>query len=346
VAGLTTIFKNDPEESQDTDKLVDLFKNRVELKKAFAALRNEKYRLQDRVKEHQGSIERVQQKLNHLENLLLDPEWVHNVVVFYQMRRLAAHCETKVARFAEQLKQHREQRVYDKLLLSCERQHQEDISRAEHRLHDYRSRLELLEDQLDARRDALQTMGSISKMLHGRSREASIDEIQTSIAALRKKEGMLLVELDRIEKRELPAHLGLDTAAKRSINFMILALVQQVYLDYVDDDLVSLAKEAGEKSVGAVNYGSKSDCDKLLKKLARRRCQVERERGDSESPEILQKRARLIADHALFRTDDDTVPIPGTVATVYDIDKNGLVRPFDANLLGENYFGVSKVLSA
>jgi hypothetical protein len=344
VAGLTTIFKNDPEESQDTDKLVDLFKNRVELKKAFAALRDEKYRLQDRVKEHQGSIERVQQKLNHLENLLLDPEWVHNVVVFYQMRRLAAHCETKVARFAEQLKQQREQRVYDKLLLSCEKQHQEDISRAEGRLRDYRSRLQLLEDQLHAKRDALKTMGGISKILHGRSQETSIDEIENSIAALRKKEGMSLAELERIEKRDFPAHLGLDTAAKRSVNLMILAFVQQVYLDYVDDDLVSLAKEAGEKSVGAVNYGSKSDCDKLLEKLAQRRRQVER--GDSETPEILQKRAKLIADHALFRTDDDTVPIPGTVATVYDIDKNGLIRPFDANLLGENYFGVSKVLSA
>ena len=91
MASLTGIFKAAPEPpQQDTDKLVDLFRNRVELKKEFAALRDEKYRLQDRIKEHRASIERVEQKLNHLEALLLDPEWVHNVVTFYQLRRLAS----------------------------------------------------------------------------------------------------------------------------------------------------------------------------------------------------------------------------------------------------------------
>jgi hypothetical protein len=60
---------------------------------------------------------------------------------------------------------------------------------------------------------------------------------------------------------------------------------------------------------------------------------------------LLQKRAKLIARNALFRHDDDVVPAPGTVATIYDIDANGVVRQSDANLLGENYFAVAKVLS-
>ena len=118
MASLTGIFKTEQEPVQDTDKLVDLFRNRSELKKEFAALRDEKYQLQDRVKERQGAVERVQQKLNHLEALLLDPEWVHNVVAFYQLRRLAAHCENKIVRFAEQLKQQREQKIHGKVLAS------------------------------------------------------------------------------------------------------------------------------------------------------------------------------------------------------------------------------------
>ncbi len=101
MASLTGLFKSEADIEQDTDKLVDLFRNRAELKKEFAALRNEKYRLQDRIKERQGAVERVQQKLNHLEALLLDPEWVHTVVAYYQLKRLAAHCEAKLKRFAE-----------------------------------------------------------------------------------------------------------------------------------------------------------------------------------------------------------------------------------------------------
>ena len=117
MASLTGIFKADaPPPEQEKDKLVDLFRNRAELKKEFASLRDEKYRLQDRLKEHRASIERVEQKLNHLESLLLDPEWVHNVVTFYQLRRLSTHCASRLARFAEQLKQQRERRVLEKVL--------------------------------------------------------------------------------------------------------------------------------------------------------------------------------------------------------------------------------------
>ena len=47
----------------------------------------------------------------------------------------------------------------------------------------------------------------------------------------------------------------------------------------------------------------------------------------------------------MFREDEDAVPAPGTVATVFVIDPNGVVRQKDANLLGDNYFGVAKVLS-
>jgi len=343
VAGLTGIFKAaEPEATQDTDKLVDLFRNRAELKKEFAALRNEKYQLQDRIKERQGSIERVQQKLNHLEALLLDPEWVHNVVVFYQLRRLAVHCENKVARFAEQLKQQREDRTHSKVLASWTAELEKESEKVERKIGEHRMQLQLLEDQLQAERHKLSTMGGISKMLHGRSQESAVDEIEVSIEEAHGQERALLLELESVQNTTPPDHEGLDTAAKRSINFMILSFAQQLYLDYKEDDLTGLAKEASEKSVGAVNYGSKADCDDILAILAKRREEVDQA---SDFAEILQKRAKLIAKHALFRDDEDVVPAPGTVATVYDIDANGVVRQSDASLLGENYFAVAKALS-
>ena len=342
VASLTGIFKTEPEEVQDTDKLVDLFRNRAELKKEFAALRNEKYQLQDRVKEHRGAIERVEQKLNHLENLLLDPDWVHNVVVFYQLRRLAAHCDAKVARFAEELKQQREQRKHAKLLTKWNKRRQRETDEVEARIGKHRLRLQLLEDQLQAERHKLTTMGGISKMLHGRSQADSVEEIEASITQAHAKEQEFLLELERIEELEPPPHEGLDIAAKRSINLMVLSFAQQLYIQYDEDNLAALSKEAREKSVGAVNYGSKADCDELLGLLATRREAVEQA---GESVEILKKRAKLIAKNAVFRNGDDAVPAPGTVAKLFDIDANGVVRQADANLLGENYFGIAKVMS-
>jgi hypothetical protein len=202
--------------------------------------------------------------------------------------------------------------------------------------------VQMLEDKLQLERHKLLTMGSIAKMMRGRSQAASVNDLEASIAAAQATEQELMEELEHIENREPPAHEGLDIVAKRSINFMILAFVQQLYLDYLEDNLVGLAKESSEKSVGAINYGSKVECDELLECLYRRKEEVE-QAGDFA--ELLKTRATMIAKHALFRNDDDAVPVPGTVATVFEIDRNGVVRQSDASLLGENYFGVAKILS-
>ena len=342
MAGLTEIFKHAEEPEQDTDKLVDLFRNRSELKKEFAALRDEKYQLEDRIKEHRGAIERVEQKLNHLEALLLDPEWVHNVVTFYQLRRLAAHCEARLERFAEQLKQQREKRIRDKTLAAWKQTLDEKRARVAEKHGEQRLRLQALEDQLESERQTLETMGGLSRLVRGKAQSAGIEVTESRLAAAQAKEAELLDELDRIDRTEPPPQEGLDIGAKRSINFMVLSFAQQLYLDYLEDNLATMAKEASDKSVGAVNYGSKQDCDEILERLAIRREEVGQQEPDTE---VLQERARQIARQATFRSDDEAVPTSASVATVFDVMANSAISRLDANLLGENYFKVAGVLS-
>ncbi len=342
MSSLTTLFKGEPADPNENDKLVDLFRNRAELKKEFAALRNEKYRLQDRIKEHQGATARVQQQLGHLESLLLDPEWVYNVVAFYQLRRLAAHCQNKLARFAEQLKQQREQREHGKVLQSWNDTCTRKSEAIQKKIGEHRLSLQLLEDQLQSENHRLETMGGISKLFKGRSLNAEIDEITARIEAGHAEEQALLQELDAVDKLEPPDHEGLDIAAKRSINFMILAFAQQIYLHFAEDNLAAMAKEASEKSVGAINYGGKKESDAIIALVEKRKEEAEK---DTDFAEVLKQRAGLIAEHAMFRDDEDAVPAPGTVATVYAIDRNGVIHQKDANLLGDNYFGISTVLS-
>ena len=342
LASLTTIFKNDATDTHEADKLVDLFRNRAELKKEFAALRNEKYELQDRVKHHQGATARVQQQLQHLENLLLDPDWVYNVVAFYQLRALSLHCQKQLVRFAEELKQQREKRVHCRVLEGWNQQRAREAEEIQNRVGERRVALQLLEDRLLSAQQALETMGGLKKLFLGRSVNAEIAEIESGIATSQGKEQELLGELDALERRVPPDHQGLDIAAKRSINFMILAFSQQLYLHFEEDGLVQLAKEASEKSVGAINYGSKQDCDIVLRRLTQR---MHAESSKSDAADVLRKRAKLIGDNAQFRHEDDAVPIPATVSTVFAIDANEVIHRSDANLLGENYFGIAKVLS-
>jgi len=343
LANLATIFRNDATGAQETDKLVDLFRSRVELKKEFAALRNEKYSLHDRIKQQEGATARVQQQLLHLENLLLDPEWVHNVVIFYQLRALAKHCELQLSRFAEQLKQQREQRKHSRALASWNEQRKQKSNRLESQIGENRLTIQILEDQLQSERHRLMTMNGIARLFRGRSVTAEVEGIAARIEAGQRAENESLQELEEIQKLDPPDTQGLDIAAKRSINFVILSFAQQLYLQYEEDDLVGLAKEASEKSVGAVNYGRKAECDELLERLEKRRVEAEKETEDLAK--LLQKRAKLIGDHARFRHDDDAVPVPATVSTLFAIDSRGDIDQQDANLLGDNYFGIARVLS-
>ena len=83
-------------------------------------------------------------------------------------------------------------------------------------------------------------------------------------------------------------------------------------------------------------------CVQILECLEKRREEIN---GRVESTELLQKRAQLLTESATFRRDDDTVPVPASIAAVIDIDSNGVASEIDANILGENFFGIAKYLS-
>ena len=212
----------------------------------------------------------------------------------------------------------------------------------ERKLLEQRDNVHALEDRLQAERHRLLSMSGLLRFFRRRTLTAALDSLAEQIESARQGEAQLLASIDEVNARTPPENQGLDVASKRSINLMILAYAQQLYLHFADDKLSGLAKEASDKSVGAVNYGSREECEALLHRVRKRREAMEQ---SSDFASVLQKRARLIGDKAQFRNDTDAVPIAGSVSTVFSIDPNGLVRESDTNLLGENYWGISKVLS-
>ncbi len=342
MTSLTAIFGNSQTDNEESEKLLELYWNRAELKKEFANLREQTFQLGEQVKTEQGRTARFQQKYEHLENLLLDPEWVHNVVVYYQLKAFNQRCCNRVARFAEQLKQQREKRQHSRLMEAWNEKRRAEAQAVEAKLGELRMQMQMLEDHLQAERHRLSMMNGFVRFFRKRSVTKSLDAIADNLATSQQAEHALLHELDEIQTRESPDTQGLSLAEKRSINMMILSFTQQMYLQFQDDGLAGLVKEAGDKSVGAIRYGTREECDMLLKTLGRKAGAME---GITDSLDILKQRAKLIADKALFKNDDDAVPIPGTISTVYIIDSNGVIREKDANLLGENYWSVAEVVS-
>jgi len=103
-----------------------------------------------------------------------------------------------------------------------------------------------------------------------------------------------------------------------------------------------LAKESGDKSVGAINYGGKESCEEILAQI------TDRSDALSSSTDFageLKTRAQMIADNARFRDPNDAVPTAESVSIIYEFGSNGAVNESELNLLGENYWNVASVVS-
>jgi len=343
LSSLTAIFGNSQDKSQEnSEKLLDLYWNRAELKKEFAGMRKEQFKLQDKIKQQEGIAARLQQKLDHLEELLVDPDWAHNVIVFYQLRGLALRCQNKLAKFAEQLKQQREQKQHNRLLVSWNEERTREARVLERQVTEKRAVVLQLEDQLQAERRRLSLMSGFLKIFKRRSVNVVLTNLSDQIAVAQEEEESLLYGIEEIQNRTRPDTEGLDIPTKRSINLMIIAFAQQLFVNFSDDELAAMAKESSEKSVGAINYGTRYDCEQVLGKIQEVIDSMERA---SDFAETLQRRSKLLGEKAVFRNDTDAVPASGTVATLYNIDVNGLVKESDTNILGENWWGISKTLS-
>jgi len=319
VSAASAIFGSSAEKSQDSEKLMDLYWNRAELKKEFAGMRKEQFRLQDKVKRQEGATARLQQKLDYLEDLLIDPQQAHNVVVYFQFRGMAMQSERKLAKFAEQLKQQREQKEHDSFLGDWNDKLLEEASQVKLQILEKRDQVQQLEDQLQAERRRLTGMSAFVRFFRGRSLTRLL-----------------------IKNRQPPGSQGLDIATKRSINLMILAFAQHLYVHFANDDLVDLIKETGEKSVGAIAYGSKYECEQLLTRM--QKCNEKFEQN-TDFADTLQKRALLLGERAKFHQNTDAVPDSESVRALFRIGDDGLIRESDVNMLGDNYWGIGKVLS-
>lgn len=342
MSSLTAIFGNSEEKTEDSEKLMELYWNRAELKKEFAGMRKEKYRLQDRIKEQEGKTARVQQRLDHLEGLLIDPDWARNVVVYYQLRGLGQRAARKLARFAEQLKQQREQKSHDSLLVNWNEERKEEARAIEGQVLDNRDRIQLLEDQLQSDQRRLTSMNRLVRLFRGRSTMRLIDSLAAELEAATLEEQSLHDQIEEIMNRRPPDHQGLDIAAKRSINLMILAFAQQLYIHLDEAGIATQAKEATEKSVGSINYGTTHECEQLLARIAKTVASMEEA---TEYADILKRRVMLLGERARFPGHDDAVPVPGAVSTLFRIDANGMIRESEVNIAGENYWGISSVFS-
>ena len=237
------IGRKDQETDSEEDRLLKLFRNRSELKKEFAKLRRSGEKLQEQLQQQEGETLRSQQQLEQLEGMLAHPVQAANASVFYQLRSIWMHCHRKLVRLNENLLTHRHDQEI-KLELNqfnaIKKAALEEIEKrgleARKQYDETGAELELLKQQHEGsrgfwnffKRRSIAARIESAKMLHN----VATAHLKECLEQMKAKEDMPLPELGE-----------LSIEGRRSINLILIAVTQELYLHFSMQNVSGLARE-------------------------------------------------------------------------------------------------------
>jgi hypothetical protein len=297
----------DPEDH----RVLVLFRNRAELKKSYAALQDEIYRLKDRIKQQEGATLRTQEMLGVLETRLGLSESGFPALVFYQLRRLWQFGRELIEQFVAELARQLEERERRAHL-------------AEHNRRQFARR-----QDVEARLNAAQTAAS-----EARARLADLNTAHARLTrfwhyfkrrsvarqrdAARAAAGVADLAMDaardvatQLEQEPQPEFPGLSVEARRTINMTAIAYAEVLCVRLNKTPLVALAREATARREITDDYGSRADCEALMVQIERASSIIQSRTNVANEVKERGERLRKIAR---YRNTADTVPTSESLA--------------------------------
>jgi hypothetical protein len=303
--------QNEEPVEEDHDRVMALFRNRAELKKAHGELQDEIYRLKDRIKQQEGATQRVQEMLSALEQRLGAQESGYPALVFYQLRGLwqlgREFIEAFVSDLAKQLEE-RERRAHfaehNRKQFSRRQTVDSDLRGAETELVEANERLVSLEAQLTR----------LTRFWHYFKRRALNERISAARSARAAVDTRLVdarAAAEALDKESAPEFPGLSVDARRAINLAAIAYAEVLCLRLVKTQIVSLAREATGRREVADEYGTRAECEALMAEIARARALIQARTNIAQEVKTRGDRLKQIAR---YRSDRDTSPTPESLA--------------------------------
>jgi hypothetical protein len=308
-----------PERREDDpeDRVIELFRNRAELKKAYGGLQEESYRLKDLVKQQEAATQRVQDMLAELEARLGSNETAYSTVAFYQLRRLWQDGRELIAQFVGDLSKQQDERERKLHLALHNRQQFARRQGAESQV----ASAERLSEEAGAA--VVQLEGELAKLTRfwhyfkRRALEKRIHAGQAAATAASAALAQARTELEAVAAESLPEFPGLSLEARRAINLAAIGYAEVLCrrLEVIEQPLLQMAREATGRRTAADEYGSPKECVMLMGQIARaQRLLASRE---SLSEEIRTRTERL-KPAVNYRTPADTSPTIDSVGAAAD----------------------------
>jgi hypothetical protein len=329
---------------EEDHRVLALFRNRAELKKAYGDLQEETFRLKDLIKQQEGATQRVQEMLNTLEARLGLADTAYPTLVFFQLRRLWQTGHELVAAFVADLARQQEERERRVYLAQHNRQQFERRQSAEGELHAAQALQAEGHTQIEALEAQRSTLTRFWHYFKRRALERRIHAAQAALAGAQAAVAQAQAQVEEIERESATEFPGVSLQSRRSINLAAIACAEVLCLRLMQlkTPLVELGRQAiGRREPGA-DYGSPKECVLLMGEIARaHRLIAEREGLAAE----IRARAERLKSLARYRGPKDTAPQVDCLApSEGDVITQGGTKAPLPNVLAEDTWDLFRVL--
>ncbi|MEP7314045.1 MAG: hypothetical protein ABI859_15795, partial [Pseudomonadota bacterium] len=303
--GFTRLGNGATARLEEDGRVLHLFRNRAELKKAYGDLQDEIHRLKDRVKQQEGATSRVQEMLEALEARLSAPPSGLTTLVFYQLRDLWSAGRELIGQMITDLAQQQEERERRQFLAEFNRQQFERRQEVEQRLN-------------EAQLAAADVRSKLAELQVARARASSWwlyfkrRELDRRIHVMNAEMGGATESLDAanaafaaVAAEVAPEFPGISIDARRAINIAGIAYAEVLCLRLAKTPLVTLARDATHRREPQDEYGDQATCLALMADIARAKVNIQNR--NSVVAEVRQRSERLKVA-AKYRSPADAVP--------------------------------------
>lgn len=332
-------------EESEEERLLNLFRNRAELKKAFSDLQKALRLAEERLASQEAATRRAEERFQAIEQLLAQPGTGYTALVYFQLRALWRACHERLQIIADELRGRHEERQRREELMRFNQEKQRQLAALDQQLTQARDEVEERVARRNAARTELEGARGLFAYFRRRSLIERLQQRQSELEASRLRLAELQDRRAAVNAEPWPEFSGLDNGTKREINVFVIAAAQELYLLFATDDLARKARDANVNPIEEMRYGSEEECKALIGKIRNAVAVL----GPSRpSLADIETRAQSITKQAQFRSARETVPMAASVSRI-DLpvrsSEGPSVRriPLEVNVLAEEYWDIYDV---
>lgn len=335
IGGLVMTARESKE--QLDDRLVHLFRNRAQLKKAHHDLQTKLRTLEEKLKNAEASSRRAEERLEAIERLMAKPQAGYNGLVYFQLRALWRGCNEQLQTFAAQLRRQQEDRERKKQVQRFKEDRQHRMEEVNDLLGRVKEEADGLAEEIVLAEDRHGRLKGPWNFFRRRRLGADVAERRGEHAAARARLEELFDRRLKIESEPPPEFAGLSIEGKRVINIAVIAYAHFLYGHFSEGDLARLSREAVTRPIQDLKYGSEDECISMIDRIQK----LMRGLTDSHTNAAsLRRLAQEIRSHAEFRTDQESTP---TASSLDGMMMSSTVPGARANVLTDEYWDLYEI---